>query len=519
MADSPRPLTALKRRLPVKLRQHWKLVAASIAFVAVLALGFGGAMVRPTITSALSTQEELVEDIDGDTEFFDSGEHSVEISYDETEYRDMIAEFQSSGEKNFIRADVTIDGTLIENVGLRLKGNSTLMSLKSTDGGEGGPGGGGMPGGGMGQTELSFDDPQSLPWLISFDEYEEGRAYGGDTQMSLRPATSGSSTAVNEALALAMTAESGQTTQDYTVASVSVNGGESTSRIVVDLPDGQWANDLGNGVLYKASADGGMDYLGEDPTDYEEAFTQINAVGTYDMEPVMRLLDFVNNSSDEDFAENLDDYVDVDSFAEYLAMQSLLSNGDAMDGPGNNYYLWYDTDTEKFSVLSWDLNMSLSGMGGGMGGGVRGGMDSGKDTAAQADATGEDAGQMPAMPEGMEMPEGAPDGAEGGPGGGGPEGSGGAGRGSGILKERFLANEDFAALYEEAYSDLYEQLIASGYAQETLDEIVARATEAGDTGAEALGETISGKLASTAATSTAEDAEQSSMGGGGGRPE
>jgi spore coat protein CotH len=146
-------------------------------------------------------------------------------------------------------------------------------------------------------------------------------------------------------------------------------------------------------------------------------------------------------------------------------------------------------------------------------------MDSGKDTAAQADATGEDAGQMPAMPEGMEMPEGAPDGAEGGPGGGGPEGSGGAGRGSGILKERFLANEDFAALYEEAYSDLYEQLIASGYAQETLDEIVARATEAGDTGAEALGETISGKLASTAATSTAEDAEQSSMGGGGGRPE
>jgi hypothetical protein len=49
--------------------------------------------------------------------------------------------------------------------------------------------------------------------------------------------------------------------------------------------------------------------------------------------------------------------------------------------------------------------------------------------------------------------------------------------------------------------------------------MVARATEAGDTGAEALGETISGKLASTAATSTAEDAEQSSMGGGGGRPE
>lgn len=595
----------------MSLRQHWKLVTAGLVFVLVLMVGFGGVVVRPTITSALSTKEQLTENISGSSDFFDSGTHTIEISYDETEYQEMVREFQDSGEKNVVKANITIDGTEIPEVGIRLKGNSTLMSLRGDDSRGAGPGDGQQnrpgtdggtdggttestgnaatvepvalqqgtgssdgtagqddgtatgaePGGGMGggQTQLSFDDPQSLPWLVSFDEYQEGRAYEGNTEISLRPATNGSSTAVNEALALAMTAESGQPTQDYTVASVSVNGGESTSRIVVDIPDGQWANELGNGVLYKASAEGSMDYVGDDPTDYEDSYTQINAVGNYDLQPVMEFLDFVNNSTDEEFAADLDQHLDIESFAKYLATQSLISNSDAMDGPGNNYYLWYDTDDDKFSVLSWDLNMALSGMGGGMGGGMPtqgtvpqgSGADQGTDQGTVPEGTPEQ-GQMPQMPgqlqgggqfpqmpgmpgdtrsgdsaqsqsepqqqdgdrgtDGGGMPA-MPDGNQA-PGGDGESQGGGAGRGSSILKERFLANEDFATAYQDAYAELYDTLIASGYAQETLDAIVARATSAGDTGASSLGETIATKLEQTSATSTAEEALNSSMGGG-----
>src|SRR5699024_462590 len=104
-------------------------------------------------------------------------------------------------------------------------------------------------------------------------------------------------------------------------------------------------------------------------------------------------------STDEEFAEELDDYVDAESFAKYLATQEILSNTDAMDGPGNNYYLWYDTTEKQFTVLSWDLNMALSGMmgGGSMAGGT-GGMQ--QDTEATDTAI-----EMPALPDGMEMPE------------------------------------------------------------------------------------------------------------------
>ncbi len=90
----------------------------------------------------------------------------------------MLSTFREDGEKEYIRADITIDGTLIEDVGLRLKGNSTLQSLSNNS-----------MGGGM--TQLIEDNPEELPWLISFDEYEEGRAYQGMTEIALRPAASG----------------------------------------------------------------------------------------------------------------------------------------------------------------------------------------------------------------------------------------------------------------------------------------------------------------------------------------
>ena len=90
----------------------------------------------------------------------------------------MLSTFREDGEKEYIRADITIDGTLIEDVGLRLKGNSTLQSLSNNS-----------MGGGM--TQLFEDNPEELPWLISFDEYEEGRAYQGMTEIALRPAASG----------------------------------------------------------------------------------------------------------------------------------------------------------------------------------------------------------------------------------------------------------------------------------------------------------------------------------------
>lgn len=130
----------LRHRLPVRLRHYWKTAAAVAAGFVAAVLVFGGYTVRPYITSQLVSEEAVSNDIGGEGDLFDGTSHSIEITFDQSEYEDMMATFQDEGEKEYIKADMTIDGTLIEDVGLRLKGNSTLMSLR---GDSGMPGGGG----------------------------------------------------------------------------------------------------------------------------------------------------------------------------------------------------------------------------------------------------------------------------------------------------------------------------------------------------------------------------------------
>jgi len=85
--------------------------------------------------------------------------------------------------------------------------------------------------------------------------------------------------------------------------------------------------------------------------------------------------------------------------------------------------------------------------------------------------------------------------------------------GSGALKDRFLENGDFTALYEQAYADLYENLVEDGTASELVESAVSRAQAAGDDGASAAGEGLAEQIASIA------DAPQEGTGtpGGGGR--
>ena len=50
----------------------------------------------------------------------------------------MISAYSQSGEKEWLSATLTIDGETFEEVGLRLKGNSSLMGLREDLGAPGG---------------------------------------------------------------------------------------------------------------------------------------------------------------------------------------------------------------------------------------------------------------------------------------------------------------------------------------------------------------------------------------------
>ncbi|MFB7943341.1 CotH kinase family protein [Kitasatospora phosalacinea] len=501
----------LKDRVPVRLRHHWKPAATLGVGLAAMVWFLGDARISPYVTSSSRVEADAItEDVPGTVGLYDTSvSHSIQLIYHQTDFDKMMKEFKDDGTKEYIEADLVIDGVRLDDVGIRLKGNSTLSSLRGNKGMPGGgrfpgggnlpgggqppdgaqfPGGGGMPQlpdgmqlpegaqaggtggpggapGGMVQYNLSADKPEELPWLVKIDEYVKGRAYQGEREISLRPG-SNSQLPLNEALSLSLTERSGQRAERYGFTQLKVNDRPAAARLMVEAPDTDYAEQTGdgNGVLYKARAGGSFAYRGDDPSEYEDSFKQLNKKGSQDLEPVMKLIKWVDSASDEEFARDLDQYVDVESLASYVAAQNLLLNFDDMAGPGKNYLLRYDLDTKKFSVLGWDYNLTFSGdatagpddsisMGGGM-------MPGGQGQGGQGQG-----GQG----QGQGVPQGAPDGMGGGMGGFAQH----------ALKTKFLASDAFDGVYKKAYRELYEKFYGSGAASQQLDAVAQQARAAG----------------------------------------
>ena len=342
---------------------------AVLATVAALTLTGCATDPTPASSSGVST---AAQDVAEGTGVWDASVvHEISVDVDEDAVAAMIDTYQDSGEKEWIEATVTIDGTTFERVGLRLKGNSSLRGVTDDA------------------------DPTDLPWLIRLDEFVDDQSVDGWSDFIVR--SNGSQTALNEAVALDLLAEAGLASEHAIPSSFSVNGADARLRLVVQNLDEEWEaeNFSTDGLLYKAEAGGDWSYRGDDPDSYTDVFDQ--ETGDDDLTPLIDFLQFVNESSDEDFAAGLPERLDVESFARYLAFEDLVGNFDDIDGPGNNAYLRWDAESGGFTVVAWDHNLAFGGapgMGGGMDGGPGGGGPGafpGGEDGDRPDASGGDA--------------------------------------------------------------------------------------------------------------------------------
>ncbi|EKD64203.1 MAG: spore coat assembly protein-like protein [uncultured bacterium] len=505
------------------LKRHYKLILAFIAFIAfmVLLVTFLGSQQIIAYTNKQQIETELcVTCYENDIDIFDDTVvHEIQILTNDDTYDTMIETFKKTGGKEYFSVNVMIDGVLVENVGLRLKGNASLSTvLGGAMGGFGGGDRGGEDDGfappafgkdgempdfedfqfpegfeptqeftdamsGSGSMMDTFGDmgdggKEDVPYLLKFDEFVEGQCYQSYAEIAVR--TSGimaNASMLHEPITnyaisslgipISETSYAGvQLTQDsepimYVLA-------QQVDQIFIDeyFPDS-------DGVLYKISQVGNdFSYLGDDPTLYADIFSQETNINDADYTPLIKFMKFVTEASDEEFAENLSDYFDVVAFADYLVIHNMLANNDSLAGMGNNYYLYYDFGTEIFTILTWDTNESLGKLSGGMGGGGMFGGENGTGSVsgAETDIYWENSGdfgkffeQFEEDSEGEEINDDfmlEMDDEKGDK----------MGMGSHLLKERFLETSDFLELYEERYKFIYEQLFETGILTEKVDE-------------------------------------------------
>ncbi len=453
-------------------RRHWKIPLGMLALVVSLVLLGGQMRVIAYVGAGGGTETGSTDagvDHSNDVELLDdSVAHTIQSEVDESALETAVTVYQQTGEKEYFLADITIDGVTITDVGVRIKGNSTL------------------------QTALqSGADPDEIPYLVKLDEYNSGVSYQSFSEMALRTeGPRGDEMILEETVTADVLEVAGLPFPETSYTGLSINGEPETLRVVVELLDNGYVDRLydGDGVLYKAQSGDSFTYLGHDPTLYEGAFTQETATNEMDLEPLLDFLEFIDTANDEEFEAELEDWLDVDSFVSYVVVNNLLASVDSMPGNGNNYYLWYDSGDDRFTVLAWDLNESFGGFWMGSSGLSTELLPDWSNLTDSAGAVGGDGAAGVGLgepPDGAGFPEGGP--PEGAPPEGGPPHGGvglGAGGAGGLtfdynnpLVERFLATDSFLAAYEERYGDLYEILMAGDGVNELIVEYSTLLTE------------------------------------------
>lgn len=274
-----------------------------------------------------------------------------------------------------------------------------------------------------------------IPFLIKFDEYVSGQTYQGYTKLALR--TYGIT--YDEAMLEEPTTNyvfqlMGLPATETAYTGLQVNGEAETLYVISEVVDDAvyldryFANP--DGVLYKAEVGSSLTYVDDNPSSYARSFSQETRLNDADMAPLIEFMRFLTQSDDAAFESGLPNYLDVDSFAAYLAVTNLLVNNDSIAGMNNNYYLYYDDEAGRFTLLYWDGNESLGGLGMG--------------ASASQDLYFQNVGTM-----------------------------GRVGGGQNILLERFLAAPPFLALYEEKLEQVYQQAFLSGAITAKVEEYSA----------------------------------------------
>ncbi len=310
-----------------------RLVAALIVgLLAVTACSSSGSSLEQVDGS-----ERAPEGYDGRTEMFDPTRiHDLSVEVDTDTLADMIDAYEESGDKNWIEANVTIDGFRYGRAGLRLKGNLSLEGASDAE-------------------------PRDLPYKIRLDKFVADQNHGGVTSFAVRSNPMESS--LNEAVALDLLDEIGLASQPSAHYRFSMDDSPPSLRLVVELPEDEvWSDGIfdGDGALFKVRCEGDWAYHGDDPADYEVSFKQENGRKRTGPEPVIDLVRFVDEADDATFADGLGDHLDVEAFATYLAMMDRIGNVDDIGGLGNNAYLWWDEATDRLTVVPWDLNLAFS---------------------------------------------------------------------------------------------------------------------------------------------------------------
>jgi len=269
----------------------------------------------------------------GAQSFYDQATiQSIDVSFSQTNW-DALMNAQKQGAGNYIMAQtVTINGVVFDSVGVKYKGNSTYNSNQTKN-----------------------------PWHIELDTYVS-QNYQGFKDIKLSNVSKDPSF-LREVLSYDVARKYMDASQSN-YANLYVNGNliglyTSSEAITKSFVNEKLYSKSNTFVKCNPIAGAGpttvdlpgLEYLGQDSTDYYDAYELKSVSGWQEL---INLSDTLKNSTTA-----IEDILDVDRTLWMLAFNNVLVNLDSyLGGFKQNYYL-YRMDNNRFAPLVWDLNESF----------------------------------------------------------------------------------------------------------------------------------------------------------------
>lgn len=295
----------------------------------------------------------------------------IDIAIKQEDWEELLA---NAIEEEYVPCDVTINGVLFKSVGIRTKGNASLL-------------------------QVAYDDTTDrYSFKMDFDQYIEGQTAFGLDRLALNNNFS-DATCMSEYLAYELFTQMGVPSPLYSYANITINGEPWGCYLAVEDPKKSYAKRLFGedyGRLYKpeganvkdvmtqmVQVPGMLDYLkGMSDEELEVMFNNnsydalsVEGLGYFGDEietygnifnnnlvkskeknkkALIEAIKYINEGTD------LEQYIDVDEVLRYFAVNTAIVNLDSYVYTHHNYILYEDKG--KVSMLPWDLNLAFGAM-------------------------------------------------------------------------------------------------------------------------------------------------------------
>ncbi len=103
--------------------------------------------------------------------------------------------------------------------------------------------------------------------------------------------------------------------------------------------------------------------LGDDWDRYKKAYAPKRDATPEEGKRLVAFAKLVDKADDATFRKDIESYLDVDNYLRFMAATAFLANTDSFFDLGHNYYLHLNPKTNKLQFLPWDLDRAFANFG------------------------------------------------------------------------------------------------------------------------------------------------------------